>query len=65
MRFDCGLSAAQKWRASFEKHTWFAWFPVRTYDNQGCVWLENVVRQRSSRYVDDHKFKYWAIPSEH
>ena len=30
-------------------HDWFAWFPIRTYDNR-LVWLERVRRRRLQKH---------------
>lgn len=51
MKFDCGLSAQEKWELSSDWHEWFAWYPVRV-GHRDCRWLERVERKRS--YV-----RYW------
>ena len=49
MKFDCGLTYAEKVRAQAEWHRWFAWRPVRV-DSRDCRWLEYVERRIEIRF---------------
>ena len=50
MKFNCGLTSAEKWEQTKEKrkvwHKWFAWRPVRVGSGD-CRWLEYVERKGS------------------
>ena len=52
MRLNCGPTWQEKWEAKkqrlSQKHTWFAWRPVRIGDR--CVWLETVLRTGKYHY---------------
>lgn len=44
MKFNCGLSAEEKWEYKKKWHPWFAWYPVRI-GHRDCRWLEYVDRK--------------------
>jgi hypothetical protein len=44
MKWDCGLSAVERYRASQVWHRWFAWWPTRIASHD-CRWLETIERR--------------------
>lgn len=51
MKFDCGPTARERFEASIQWRSWFAWPPVRIDGTRECRWLERVERRASYDYV--------------
>lgn len=50
MRFDCGPTAADKYRAKLRWHKFFCLFPRRmTNLNRDCRWLEYIERRGTEK----------------
>lgn len=62
MRFGLSPKAWERWvilRDRISKwHRWFAWYPVRLYNKDMCVWLE-WVEQRAECANSIRAIWYW------
>lgn len=57
MRFDCGLTAEEKFEREKEWHVKFAWLPKRV-GHRRCVWLEKYWRKRTFTGDWHHKWDW-------
>lgn len=45
--------------ANMEAHRWFAWRPVWVDESHTIVWLEHVIRRRTSEYDGERTEYSW------
>lgn len=66
MKAQLGTSCAERWRARYDWHEWFAWHPVIT-ETRRLVWLETVERQMydEEREVEGSIANYTAQAFRH
>lgn len=57
MKFDCGLTAWEKYSLRLKWHDWFAWYPVRV-GSCDCRWWEVIERKITSSYVMGAYWEY-------